>query len=98
MEKLSAKKNNWRLPSLSLRDISPRGRDKFGLRVNKAFLFEEGGAAQAVTEGAAREQACARDSLMRHVCGSLRLLGSPFGRAGICEEMTERANTQTSAP
>ena len=28
MEKLSAKKNNWQKPSLSLRDISPRGRDK----------------------------------------------------------------------
>ena len=33
MEKLSAKKNKWQKPSLSLRDISPRGRDKFGLRV-----------------------------------------------------------------
>ena len=33
MEKLSAKKNNWQKPSLSLRDISPKGRDKFGLRV-----------------------------------------------------------------
>ena len=32
MEKLSAKKNKWQKPSLSLRDISPRGRDKFGLR------------------------------------------------------------------
>ena len=41
-------------PSLSLRDISPEGRDKFGLREPKAFLPEEGGAAQAVTEGAAR--------------------------------------------
>ena len=26
MEKLSAKKNNWQKPSLSLRDISPKGR------------------------------------------------------------------------
>ena len=51
----------------------------------EAFLFEEGGAAQAVTEGAARGQVCEKNSLMRHVCGSLRLLGSPFGRAGICE-------------
>ena len=32
MEKLSAKKNSWQMPSLSLRDISPKGRDKFGLR------------------------------------------------------------------
>ena len=39
----------------------------------KAFLLEEGGAALAVTEGAARGQVCARVSLMRsvrleHVC------------------------------
>ena len=53
MEKLSAKKNKWQKPSLSLRDISPNGRDKFGLR------------------GKAKN--------------SLRLLGSPEGRAGICE-------------
>ena len=33
MEKLSAKKNKRQKPSLSLRDISPRGRDKFGLCV-----------------------------------------------------------------
>ena len=50
-----------------------------------AFLFEEGGAAQAVTEGAARGQVCARDSLIYQDCGSHQLLGSPFGRAGICE-------------
>ena len=31
----------------------------------KAFLPEEGGAAQAVTEGAAREKVCARVSLIR---------------------------------
>ena len=59
MEKLSAKKNNWQKPSLSLRDISPRGRDKFRLRVKAK--------------------------------NSLPLLGSPFGRAGICKQMTERA-------
>ena len=52
-DKLSAKKNKWQKPSLSLRDISPRGRDKFGLRVKAK--------------------------------NSLPLLGSPFGRAGICE-------------
>ena len=52
MEKLSAKKETA-MPSLSLRDISPRGRDKFGLRVKAK--------------------------------NSLPLLGSPFGRAGICE-------------
>ena len=50
----------------------------------KAFLPEEGGAAQAVTEGAARKQVCMQVNLIRQVCGSLRLLGSPFGRAGIC--------------
>ena len=53
--------------------------------IPKAFLPEEGGAAQAVTEGAAREKVCARVSLIRQACGSHRLLGSPFGRAGICE-------------
>ena len=31
----------------------------------KAFLFEEGGAASAVTEGAAREQICFRVNLIR---------------------------------
>ena len=72
MEKLSAKKNKWQKPSLSLRDISPRGRDKFGLRVKAK--------------------------------NSLPLLGSPFGRAGICKQMTERAqitlskHTQKEAP
>ena len=34
-----------RKPSLSLRDISPKGRDKFGLCETKAFLPEEGGTA-----------------------------------------------------
>ena len=50
-----------------------------------AFLFEKGGAAQAVTEGAAREQVCMQVNLVRQVYSPLRLLGSPFGRAGICE-------------
>ena len=53
--------------------------------IPKAFLPEEGGAAQAVTEGAARKQVCMKVFLIRQACGSLRLLGSPFGRAGICE-------------
>ena len=39
MEKLSAKKNKWQKPSLSLRDISPRGRDKFGLCVRGRDAF-----------------------------------------------------------
>ena len=51
----------------------------------KAFLPEEGGAAQAVTEGAARGQICAKDNLIRQAHSPHRLLGSPFGRAGICE-------------
>ena len=51
---------SWFQPSLSLRDISPEGRDKFGLCETKAFLPEEGGTAQAVTEGAARGQVCIR--------------------------------------
>ena len=50
----------------------------------KAFLPEEGGAAQAVTEGAAREQICMKVTLIRQPRGPYRLLGSPFGRAGIC--------------
>ena len=51
----------------------------------KAFLFEEGGTAQAVTEGAAREKVCIRATLIRLARGSQWLLGSPLGRAGICE-------------
>ena len=43
-------------------------RDKVGLRVKtKAFLPEEGGTAQAVTEGAARGQIRMRVSLIRQV-------------------------------
>ena len=34
-------------------------------RKTKAFLSEEGGTAQAVTEGAARGQVCIRENLMR---------------------------------
>ena len=85
MEKLSAKKTNGNALSVAARHLSQRERQVWTARKTKAFLPEEGGTAQAVTEGAAREQVCARDCLMRHVCGSLRLLGSPFGRAGICE-------------
>ena len=51
----------------------------------KAFLKEEGGAAQAVTEGAAREQVCLRVNLIRQACSSHGILGSPFGRAVVCE-------------
>ena len=53
--------------------------------IPKAFLPEEGGAAQAVTEGAARGQVCIRTALIRQAPSPHRLLGSPFGRAGICE-------------
>ena len=63
----------------------PKGETRWIARKTKAFLPEEGGAAQAVTEGAAREKVCARVSLIRQACGSHRLLGSPFGRAGICK-------------
>ena len=38
----------------------------------KAFLPEEGGTAQAVTEGAAREQVCIRENLMR-ICQFVKL-------------------------
>ena len=63
----------------------PEGETSWIVRKTKAFLPEEGGAAQAVTEGAAREQICMRVNLVRHVRSSHQLLGSPFGRAGICE-------------
>ncbi|WP_418231552.1 hypothetical protein [Butyricicoccus sp.] len=54
------------------------------MRDTKAFLSEEGGTAQAVTEGAARGQVCIRAILIRQARSSHLLLGSPFGRAGIC--------------
>ena len=75
-----------REPALSVaaRHLSQRERQVLAVRKTKAFLSEEGGAAQAVTEGAAREQVCMQVNLIRQVCGSLRLLGSPFGKAGIC--------------
>ena len=63
----------------------PKGETRWIARKTKAFLPEEGGTAQAVTEGAARGQVCAKVRLMRQVCSAHRLLGSPFGRAGICE-------------
>ena len=50
----------------------------------KAFLPEEGGAAQAVTKGATHKQVCIKVSLIRQALSLHRLLGSPFGRAGIC--------------
>ena len=61
MEKLSAKKNKWQKPSLSLRDISPKGRGKFGLRVKakirsgfSALPSGELAFAKQMTERAAR--------------------------------------------
>ena len=51
----------------------------------KAFLPEEGGAAQAVTKGATHKQVCIRASPIRQALSLHRLLGSPKGRAGICE-------------
>ena len=53
-------------------------------RAPKAFLFEEGGTAQAVTEGAAREQACLRVIPICQAHSPHRFLGSPFGRAVVC--------------
>ena len=43
----------------------PKGETSWSVRKTKAFLSEEGGAAQAVTEGAAHEQVCIRANLMR---------------------------------
>ena len=43
----------------------PKGETRWTVRKTKAFLPEEGGAAQAVTEGVARKQVCIRANLMR---------------------------------
>ena len=43
----------------------PEGETRWIVRKPKAFLPEEGGTAQAVTEGAARWQVCAKANLMR---------------------------------
>ena len=43
----------------------PKGETSWTARKTKAFLFEEGGTAQAVTEGAAHEQVRIRANLMR---------------------------------
>ena len=74
----------------------------------KAFLLEEGGAASAVTEGAAREQVCIRVTLIRQgksaapsvfACGessSLKdgaFLALPLGELSFARQMTERAES-----
>ena len=51
--------------SVAARHLSQRERRVWSVRKIKAFLLEEGGAAQAVTEGAAREQICIRVTLIR---------------------------------
>ena len=76
----------------------------------KAFLLEEGGAALAVTEGAAREQVCIRVTLIRQgksvapsvfACGessSLKdgaFLALPLGELSFALQMTERAEKFT---
>ena len=45
----------------------PKGETSWVVRKTKAFLPEEGGTAQAVTEGAAHEQVCIRANLKSHV-------------------------------
>ncbi|WP_432617864.1 hypothetical protein [Butyricicoccus sp.] len=74
----------------------------------KAFLSEEGGAASAVTEGAAREQVCIRVTLIHQgelaapsvfACGessSLKdgaFLALPPGELAFAQQMTERADS-----
>ena len=86
---LAAKRQSSSLtrePALSVapRHLSQRERQVKSCET-KAFLSEEGGAAQAATEGAAHEQVCLELPLICRACGSHRLLGSPFGRAGICK-------------
>ena len=51
--------------SVAARHLSQRERRVWIVRKTKAFLPEEGGTAQAVTEGAARWQVCTRVSLIR---------------------------------
>ena len=56
-----------REPALSVaaRHLSQRERQVGTVRKTKAFLPEEGGTAQAVTEGAAHKQVRIRSNLMR---------------------------------
>ncbi len=53
--------------SVAARHLSQRER-LVKLRDTKAFLSEEGGTAQAVTEGAARGQVCIRAILIYSAC------------------------------
>ena len=74
----------------------------------KAFLLEEGGAASAVTEGAAREQVCIRITLIHQgelaapsvfaygESSSLKdgaFLALPSGELAFARQMTERAES-----
>ncbi|MBU5490550.1 hypothetical protein [Butyricicoccus intestinisimiae] len=61
------------------------------MRKTKAFLFEEGGTAQAVTEGAAREQV--RMQITWFVKRTVRtgFLALPLGELAFAGQMTERA-------
>ena len=97
--------------SVAARHLSQRERRVWSVRKIKAFLLEEGGAAQAVTEGAAREQICIRVTLIRQgkpaapsvfTCGessSLKdgaFLALPLGELAFAKQMTERANPASS--
>ena len=97
--------------SVAARHLSQRERRVWSVRKIKAFLLEEGGAAQAVTEGAAREQICIRVTLIRQgkpaapsvfACGESSSLKDgafsalPLGELAFAKQMTERASTQTS--
>ena len=84
--------------SVAARHLSQRERQVWFAHKTKAFLPEEGGTAQAVTEGAARGQVCARVSLMRQVCSPHRLLGSPLWENWhLRQQMTERAKKLTNS-
>ena len=95
-----------REPALSVaaRHLSRRERQVWTVRKTKAFLPEEGGTAQAVTEGAARGQVCIRANPMRilsicktpsvFACGkssSLKEGASPFCR---CATSLPRGETR----
>ena len=70
--------------SVAPRHLSQRER-RVKLCEIKAFLSEEGGTAQAVTEGAARGQVCIR-AILIYAARAVRtcFLALPLG-AGICE-------------
>ncbi len=77
--------------SVAPRHLSQRER-RVKLCEIKAFLSEEGGTAQAVTEGAARGQVCIR-AILIYAARAVRtcFLALPLGELAFAQQMTERA-------